>query len=61
MKHFLLLSAFKTIQKNSIYLKEIFCNIIDVFTVTFDQFSTSLIVSKKILLTPNFWMVVDVK
>ncbi len=30
-------------EKNSIYLKQIFCNIIIVFTVTFDQFNASLI------------------
>ncbi len=37
---------------------EIFCNIINVFTVTFDQFNVSLL-NKSInfltLLTPNIW------
>ncbi len=38
---------------------EIFYNIINIFTVNFDQFNTSLL-SKSInfLLTPNFWMIV---
>ncbi len=31
------------VQKNSIYLKYIFCNIINVFTVIFDQMNESLL------------------
>ncbi len=30
------------IQNNSIYMKQIFCNIINVFTVTFDKLNVSL-------------------
>ncbi len=40
---------------------EISCNIIDVFTVTLDQFNASLVkkgLIKKNLLTPNIWIVV---
>ncbi len=42
---------------------EIFCNIINVLTVKFDQFNASLLNKsinflKNILMTPNFWMVV---
>ncbi len=32
------------VQKNSIYLKYIFCNIKNVFTVTFDQCNVSLLI-----------------
>ncbi len=51
------------LQKNCIYLNRYFCNIINVFTVTFDQFHVSEITflnnnNKKILLTLNFWTVV---
>jgi len=31
------------IKKKSIYLKQTFCNTINVFTVTIDQFNTSLL------------------
>ncbi len=42
---------------------EIFSNIINVFTDTFDQFNaslmkSSLLISSKINLTPNFWMLI---
>ncbi len=48
---------------------EIFCNIIKVFTVTFDQFNASLLNKcinffqngkQKTLLTPIFWMIMQV-
>ncbi len=39
LKHFLLLSMLKTENKQK---TEIFCNIINRFTVTFDQFNASL-------------------
>ncbi len=35
------------IQNNSIFMKQIFCNIINVFTVTFDKFNVSLWKKKK--------------
>ncbi len=42
---------------------EIFCDIINVFSVTFDQFNASLMTKKKyfkkILLTPIFWVEVS--
>ncbi len=37
------------VQKNSIYFEiEIICNIINLFTVTFDQFNASLMNKKKL-------------
>ncbi len=54
------------VQKNCMHLFkiEIFCNIINVFSVTFDQFNTSLLNKSKLnyllyLLTPNFLSVVE--
>ncbi len=53
----------KNILKN-VFEVEIFCNIVNINTVTFDQFNASLLnkkiyyFSKKILLSPNFWIVV---
>ncbi len=52
-------------RKFSIYFEmEIFCKIKNAFTVTFDQFKSSLLKKKekkfffqKILVTPNFWTV----
>ncbi len=44
--------------------KHCFCNIINVFTDTFDQFNASLLnksnnfLKKNVLLTPNIWSVV---
>ncbi len=38
------------------YSVEIFCYIINVFTVTFDQFNGSFLIKKKITLTPNFYL-----
>ncbi len=42
----------------------IFCNIINVFTITFETFNVSLLNKSKIfqkwILTPNFWTVVHV-
>ncbi len=51
------------LQKNRIYLNRYFCNIINVFTVTFDQFHVSETTflnnnNNTILLTLNFWTVV---
>ncbi len=49
----------KNILKN-VFEVEIFCNIVNINTVTFDQFNASLLnkkiyyFSKKILLSPNF-------
>jgi len=42
MQIFSVQKKLKKVQKNSIYLREIFCNIINVFTVTFDQFKGTL-------------------
>ncbi len=66
--NYLIKNTIQTIQKIYIlekifdYCAEILCYIINVFTVTVDQFNASLIYKssnffKKILVTPNFWMV----
>ncbi len=49
--------------KGKLYLKQIFFNITNVFTITFDQFNASFLnksinLFQNILLTVNFWMIV---
>ncbi len=46
-----------TTKKNKI---ETLCNIIIIFTVTFNQFNASLQLKKTILTAPNFWMIVSI-
>jgi len=56
---------YKVKKKKDLFRTEIFCNIINIFTVDFDQFNASLLnksiiyfVLFFILTTPDFWMVV---
>ncbi len=37
-----------------------FCNIVNVFTATFDQYKESSLITKYIL-TPNFWIAMYIK
>ncbi len=47
-------------KEQHLFETEIFCNITNVFIVTFDQFNAFLLnKSINFLLTPNFWMVSD--
>ncbi len=39
------------VQKSRMYLKQIVCNIINVFTATFDQFNASLLNKSIIIIT----------
>lgn len=52
-----------SLMKGKLYLKQIFFNITNVFTITFDQFNASFLnksinLFQNILLTVNFWMIV---
>ncbi len=60
MIHFIF-QDFKNSKQQHLFEKEVFCNFINVCTVTFDQFSAFLLnkcIHFLILLTSNFWTIV---